>query len=146
MRCTLSTDGARPRARQQHLICESATLSARYERIYAEQQRMLRKGSIRDADVAAWRVRRDACDSVRCLESMFAKFWRERDVVRNAPVRPISPSPAAPSMSDSIRHDPAPTTSPTERAQEEQPTSTDSHAKQARTVLIEFTRPTAPPL
>ena len=147
-RCTLATDDARPRTRQQHLICESATLSARYERIYAEQQRMLRKGTIRDADVAQWRVRRDTCDSVRCLESMFAKFWRERDAVRNAPVRSVSPSPAAPPMSDSVRHDPAPVTSPTQRAQGEEPTSTstsiDLHATQARPVPIEFTRPTEP--
>ncbi|KAF7962881.1 hypothetical protein AWV80_16290 [Cupriavidus sp. UYMU48A] len=40
--------GCEPRAgaRKEHLICEYTMLSQRYERIYAEQQRMLRKGTL----------------------------------------------------------------------------------------------------
>ncbi|ODV40648.1 hypothetical protein AWV79_05865 [Cupriavidus sp. UYMMa02A] len=40
--------GCEPRsgARREHLICEYTMLSQRYERIYAEQQRMLRKGTL----------------------------------------------------------------------------------------------------
>ncbi len=55
VRCNLATDEAGPRARPRHLICDSSRLSERYERIYAEQQRMLRKGRIQDSDIAAWR-------------------------------------------------------------------------------------------
>lgn len=144
MRCTLTTDSPRPRTRQQHLICGSTTLPVRYERIYAEQQRMLRKGTIQDSDIAAWRARRDACDSVRCLEGMFARFWRERDAMRSAPGRPASPPHAASAMSDPARHQPAQTTTPTQRAQE-QPTSTESLAMQVRPKLTALTRPTATP-
>jgi hypothetical protein len=146
MRCALSTDGPRPHIRQKHLICESAALSGRYERIYAEQQRMLRKGTIRDSDIAEWRVRRDACDSARCLESLFSKFWRDRDTIRNAPARPVPPAPDAAAISNAGRHEPAhpATATPTPRAQEE-PTSAKSLAKPVKPVPVEFTRPTAPP-
>ncbi|CAG9167290.1 hypothetical protein LMG23992_00772 [Cupriavidus laharis] len=79
--------GCEPRsgARKEHLICEYTMLSQRYERIYAEQQRMLRKGTMQAADIAAWRARRDACDSVRCLDSVFHLFWRQRDAMQKAP-------------------------------------------------------------
>ncbi|WER50231.1 GntR family transcriptional regulator [Cupriavidus sp. WKF15] len=142
-RCTLATDGARPRTRQQHhLICDSATLSGRYERIYAEQQRMLRKGTLQDADIAAWRARRDACDSARCLESMFAKFWRDRDAMRNTPGRPASPHPAATATPDPVRREPAPATTPTQHAQEA-PTLTEPLVTPVKPVPIEPARPIA---
>ncbi|CAG2146397.1 hypothetical protein LMG31506_03401 [Cupriavidus yeoncheonensis] len=144
MRCSLDTDGSRARTHQRHLICESATLSARYERIYAEQQRMLRKGTIQDADVAAWRVRRDACDSARCLESMFSRFWRDRDAMRNAPGRPVPRPPAAAAMSDSASPGPASAAAPTKHAQEA-PTSAEPHAAQVRPLPNESARPTATP-
>lgn len=78
---------ARPHAgvRTGHLICEYTMLSQRYERIYAEQQTMLRKGTMQAADIAAWRARRDACDSVRCLDSVFHQFWRQRDAMQKKP-------------------------------------------------------------
>ncbi|QBY49789.1 GntR family transcriptional regulator [Cupriavidus oxalaticus] len=95
VRCTIvATD--EPRPRQRHgLICDSSRLSDRYEKIYAEQQRMLRKGRIDDGDISAWRARRDACDSARCLESLFAKFWRERDSMKTASERPVPTPPRA---------------------------------------------------
>lgn len=141
-RCTLETDGPRQNARKQHLICDSATLSARYERLYAEQQRMLRKGTLQDADVTAWRVRRDACESVRCLESMFAKFWRERETLRNAPARPPAPPPAAAAASNPVAHEPAPAALPTPPAQEV-PASAEPLATQAKAEPAEPARPTA---
>lgn len=91
VRCTLATDEPRPRARHA-LICNSSRLSERYERIYAEQQRMLRKGRIDNADITAWRARRDACESARCLEGLFARFWRERDSMKSASGAPASTS------------------------------------------------------
>ncbi|MEM5428080.1 GntR family transcriptional regulator [Cupriavidus oxalaticus] len=97
VRCSLITDEPRPRQRHA-LICDSSRLSDRYERIYAEQQRMLRKGRIDDGDITAWRARRDACESARCLEGLFAKFWRERDSMKSTSGRPASP-PSAPSTS-----------------------------------------------
>lgn len=143
MRCTLATDDPRPRARH-HLICDSTRLSERYERIYAEQQRMLRKGRIQNSDITAWRARRDACDSVRCLEGMFARFWRERDSMRNAPARPASPPQAATAMSGPATHEPAPSTAPTQSAQE-QPASTESLAMHSPEPT-EFTRSTEAPI
>lgn len=94
VRCALATDAAPSRGRHA-LICDSSRLSERYERIYAEQQRMLHKGRIDNADISAWRARRDACDSARCLESLFAKFWRERDSMKAPGGRPTPESQAA---------------------------------------------------
>ncbi|MBP0619369.1 GntR family transcriptional regulator [Cupriavidus consociatus] len=94
VRCTIATDEPRPRQRHA-LICDSSRLSDRYERVYAEQQRMLRKGRIDEADIAAWRARRDACESARCLESLFAKFWRERDSMKSASERLVPTPPRA---------------------------------------------------
>ncbi|WP_454743012.1 GntR family transcriptional regulator [Cupriavidus necator] len=168
VRCSLATDEAGPQARRRHLICDSSRLSERYERIYAEQQRMLRKGRIQDSDIAAWRARRDACDSVRCLEGMFAKFWRERDSMRNAPARSDSPPDAAAAMPTPASQEPAPTPAlastqtstqtptqtaqtatqtpaPTQRPQEGLP-STELLAMQATPEPVAPARPTAPPL
>uniref|UniRef100_Q46PV9 Lipoprotein n=2 Tax=Cupriavidus TaxID=106589 RepID=Q46PV9_CUPPJ len=145
MRCSVDTNAPPSRGRQAHRICESATLAARYERIYAEQQRMLHKGTMLDADVTAWRAKRDACDSVRCLESLFARFWRERDAMRNAPRHQVSPPPAATAMPDSVRHEPVPMTPPIPQAQEA-PTSTQPPATHATPEPTELTRPSAPPM
>ena len=90
MRCALETDG---RPRNRHLVCDNAELSTRYERIYAEQQRLLHSGVTNDADVRAWRSKRDACGSVRCLDSLFHEWWRWRDAARMKPARPaVAPS------------------------------------------------------
>ncbi len=85
MRCALETDG---RPRNKHLVCDNAELSTRYERIYAEQQKLLHSGVTNDADVRAWRSKRDACSSVRCLDSLFHEWWRWRDAARMKPARP----------------------------------------------------------
>ncbi|WP_144409979.1 GntR family transcriptional regulator [Cupriavidus basilensis] len=90
MRCGLVTGG---RPRNKHLVCDNAELSTRYERIYAEQQKLLRSGITNDADVRAWRGKRDACGSVRCLDSLFHEWWRWRDAARMRPARPaVAPS------------------------------------------------------
>ncbi|WP_416052275.1 GntR family transcriptional regulator [Cupriavidus basilensis] len=90
MRCALATDG---RPRNKHLVCDNAELSTRYERIYAEQQKLLHSGITNDADVRAWRSKRDACGSVRCLDSLFHEWWRWRDAARMRPARPaVAPS------------------------------------------------------
>lgn len=90
MRCGLATDG---RPRNKHLVCDNAELSTRYERIYAEQQKLLHSGITNDADVRAWRSKRDACGSVRCLDSLFHEWWRWRDAARMKPARPaVAPS------------------------------------------------------
>lgn len=120
MRCKLADDDSRPPPTHQgHLICQSSALSARYERLYAEQQRMLHKGTIQDADIAAWRVRRDACESARCLESLFAKFWRDREAMRHAPVRPAVPPAAIAATPDPVVHEPTSNAAPAQPAQAE---------------------------
>lgn len=60
----------------RRLICDYALLHIAYERIYAEQQRMLRADAIDDTDIMAWRKRRDACTSVDCLDGVFASWWQ----------------------------------------------------------------------
>jgi len=82
-------------------------MSERYEHIYAEQQRMLHKGTIQNADITAWRARRDACDSARCLDSLFHLFWRDKNSMHMAPPR------AAQDTSPPARHDPVPVPAPT---------------------------------
>jgi len=98
MRCSLVT-GERPR--NQRPWCGSAALTSRYERIHAEQQRLLRAGAIRDADVDAWRARRDACESASCLESLYHEWWRWRDAGRFRSGLPSVRSSVLPSVSSS---------------------------------------------
>ncbi|WP_063922981.1 hypothetical protein [Cupriavidus basilensis] len=98
MRCSLVT-GERPR--NQRPWCGNAALTSRYERIHAEQQRLLRAGAIRDADVDAWRARRDACESASCLESLYHEWWRWRDAGRFRSVPPSVPPSARSSVSPS---------------------------------------------
>lgn len=59
----------------QRLICESALFSMGYQRIYTDQQRLLKAGSITEADIAAFRKKRDSCDSASCLDTVFRE-WR----------------------------------------------------------------------
>jgi len=108
MRCALDVDGPRSSAARHHLICDSAGMSERYERIYAEQQRMLHKGTIQNGDISNWRTRRDACDSARCLDALFHLFWRDRSSMHMAPVPAPAPR-AAVDTSSPTRREPAPT-------------------------------------
>jgi len=108
LRCALDVDGPRSSAARHHLICDSAGMSERYERIYAEQQRMLHKGTIQNSDIANWRTRRDACDSARCLDALFHLFWRDRSSMHIAPVPAPAPR-AAVDTSSPTRREPAPT-------------------------------------
>jgi len=58
----------------QRLICESALFSMGYQRIYAEQQRLLKAGAISQADIAAFRKKRDGCDTASCLDTVFREW------------------------------------------------------------------------
>jgi len=60
--------------RTQRLICESALFSMGYQRIYAEQQRLLKTGAISEADIAAFRKKRDGCDTASCLDTVFREW------------------------------------------------------------------------
>lgn len=88
MRCALASGG---HPRNKHLVCDNQELMTRYERIYAEQQRLLHSGVTNDAEVSAWRIRRDACGSERCLDSLFHEWWRWRDAPHMRPARPAVP-------------------------------------------------------
>ncbi|QYY28596.1 MULTISPECIES: hypothetical protein [Cupriavidus] len=73
----IDCDPAAAPARQttaHRLICESALFSMGYQRIYAEQQRMLKAGSVTEADIAAFRAKRDRCDSAACLDTTFREW------------------------------------------------------------------------
>lgn len=71
-----------------------------YERIYADQQLLLRAGSISESDVAAWREKRDSCDSVSCLDTVFAEWqqYSARVKTRSATHQPTVGGAAPPSI------------------------------------------------
>lgn len=71
--CEPSATLAKP-SQAQRLICESALFSMGYQRIYADQQRLLKAGSITEADIAAFRKKRDSCDSASCLDTVFREW------------------------------------------------------------------------
>lgn len=106
MRCSLNTSSSRASGTRNRLVCDSPGLSERYERIYAEQQRMLHKGTIQNADIVAWRARRDACDSARCLDGLFHLFWRDRSSMHSTTAAAPHVAASAPSTG---RHDAPPT-------------------------------------
>jgi hypothetical protein len=58
----------------QRLICDSALFSMGYQRIFAEQQRLLKAGTISQADIAAFRKKRDGCDTASCLDTVFREW------------------------------------------------------------------------
>lgn len=75
-----------PIPRRQHLVCEYTMLGLEYQRVYQSQQGMLRDGLMTNAELAAWRARRDACTSVSCLDGLFRQFWVLQDFrVRKEP-------------------------------------------------------------
>ncbi|PLP99791.1 hypothetical protein [Cupriavidus pauculus] len=65
-----------PATRASQIICETALFSMGYQRIYADQQRLLKAGVISQADIDAFRRQRDACDSANCLDTVFSA-WRQ---------------------------------------------------------------------
>jgi hypothetical protein len=71
--CDPSATPARP-VPAHRMICESALFSMGYQRIFADQQRQLRAGSITEADVAVFRKKRDNCDSASCLDTVFREW------------------------------------------------------------------------
>ncbi|SOY63020.1 conserved exported hypothetical protein [Cupriavidus taiwanensis] len=78
---------ARPAAATpaQRLICESALFSMGYQRIYADQQRLLSAGAITDADIAAFRNKRDRCDTAACLDAVFREWRASAPQTRSRP-------------------------------------------------------------
>jgi hypothetical protein len=94
---------ARPAARLasgERLICEYAMLNVAYERIYADQQRMLHAGTLSTADLAAWRRKRNACETVTCVDEVFAD-WR-----RMPARRPVEHPAAARTMASTANRPP----------------------------------------
>jgi hypothetical protein len=65
-----------PASRASQIICETALFSMGYQRIYADQQRLLKAGVISQADIDGFRRQRDACDSASCLDTVFSA-WRQ---------------------------------------------------------------------
>jgi len=71
--CDPSVVSARP-VPAHRMICESALFSMGYQRIFADQQRQLKAGSITESEIAAFRKKRDACDSAACLDTVFREW------------------------------------------------------------------------
>lgn len=66
-----------PATRASQIICESALFSIGYQRIYADQQRLLKAGVISQADIDTFRRQRDACDNANCLDTVFSA-WKQK--------------------------------------------------------------------
>ena len=124
---------ARPAARLasgERLICEYAMLNVAYERIYADQQRMLHAGTLSTADLAAWRRKRNACETVTCVDEVFADWRRmpaRRPVEHPAAARTMAstanrPPTAAPAPAPAPVPAPAPMLSPAIKALSVAPT------------------------
>ncbi|MGO4303170.1 hypothetical protein [Cupriavidus sp. RAF12] len=75
----------------ERLICDYAMLNMTYERIYADQRHMLNAGKIRPSEVLAWRRKRDACTTVKCVDQVFAD-WQRQAVTRRLAANPVQPS------------------------------------------------------
>ncbi|SDC19308.1 hypothetical protein SAMN05216345_101872 [Cupriavidus sp. YR651] len=75
----------------ERLICDYAMLNVAYERIYADQRHMLNAGKIRPSEVLAWRRKRDACTTVKCVDQVFAD-WQRQAVTRRLAANPVQPS------------------------------------------------------
>lgn len=58
----------------RRLICESALFSMGYQRVYGDQQRLLKAGAITDADITAFRQKRDGCETASCLDTVFREW------------------------------------------------------------------------
>ena len=91
---TSCADPARQHAHGSQLICEYAMLHETYEGIYADQQRRRYAGTLRKSDLDAWRRKRDACASVRCLDQLFADWRRVPQGVATRDALPKSPAMA----------------------------------------------------
>ena len=65
-----------PANRASQIICEHALFSMGYQRIYTDQQRLLQAGVISQADIDAFRRKRDGCDSASCLDAVFSA-WKQ---------------------------------------------------------------------
>lgn len=65
-----------PATRASQIICEHALFSMGYQRIYSDQQRLLQAGTISQADIDAFRRKRDACDTAACLDTVFSA-WKQ---------------------------------------------------------------------
>lgn len=65
-----------PATRASQIICETALFSMGYQRIYADQQRLLKTGVISQADIDTFRRQRDACTSASCLDGVFSA-WKQ---------------------------------------------------------------------
>lgn len=87
---TACQDTARIHPHGRQLICEYAMLHESYEAIYADQQRGRHAGTVSRAELDAWRRKRDACTTVRCLDQLFANWHsgRRGPALRDAPARP----------------------------------------------------------
>lgn len=91
------------RSKGERLVCDYAMLAHGYERIYEQQQEFLRQGKISESEIEAWRAKRDACDSVSCLDGVFTE-WNQRADRRSAfPVVTATPSDTPPSAQQALQ-------------------------------------------
>jgi hypothetical protein len=70
-------------------------LNVTYEHIYVEQQRRLRAGTLQMSDLMAWRRKRNACETVGCVDAVFAE-WRRMTEKRPPGHAPLPRTVASP--------------------------------------------------
>ena len=84
------------------LICEYAMLNHAYEAIHADQQRRLRAGTLRRNDLQAWRRKRDACVTVKCVDMVFAEWNRTASAQMAQMARSVPPARMAKVPDDKV--------------------------------------------
>lgn len=84
------------------LICDYAILKNQYETIFAEQNEMLNSGKLLQADIDTWRVKRDACASVTCMDEVFAQWRQTKATLDKAPPPHESMDGAQPTVTPNL--------------------------------------------
>jgi uncharacterized protein len=71
----------------ERVICDHAILNFQYNRIYEQQQTMLRDGRLSKQDLISWKHLRNACSDVHCIDGVFAAWAKAVQVTSNPAVR-----------------------------------------------------------
>jgi len=58
----------------ERVICDHAILNWQYDHIYDQQQKLLAAGKVSSDQIASWRLERDACTDVPCINAAFSKW------------------------------------------------------------------------
>lgn len=130
----IKCDGSSDR-KSDAVICDYAILRTQYQTIYDRQALLLSRGLLDPSTLAAWRQDRDNCDSVSCMDAVFAR-WNGIDASI------VIPTPTPPSLAP--REEPASTTDLQPASASAQKLAPVEAATPSQPVLAETTKEPAP--